>query len=153
MVWQVDLPGGFAVSDDPGRLDLDMVHRYLAEESYWARGRTRAAVERSVANSLCLGLYAPDGGQAGFARAITDRAVYAHLADVFVCPQHRGRGLGQALVAALLDHPELRQLACWTLSTRDAQGLYARFGFAPHPEPATQMVWYRYGNAAKPPGG
>jgi GNAT superfamily N-acetyltransferase len=96
-----------------------------------------------VANSLCLGLYAPDGTQMGFARAITDRAVYAHLADVFVGADYRGRGLGQAMVAALFDHPELRTVPCWTLSTRDAQGFYARFGFAAHPEPQTEMVWRR----------
>ena len=143
MAWQGDLPGGFVVSDDAGRLDLDMVHRYLAERSYWAAGRERATVERSVANSLCVGLYAPDGAQAGFARAITDRAVHAHLADVFVRAEYRGRGLGQALVAALLNHPELRTVSSWTLSTRDAHGLYARFGFVEHPEPRSQMVWRR----------
>jgi GNAT superfamily N-acetyltransferase len=146
MVWQLDLPGGFAISDDVGRLDLDMVHRYLSEQSYWARGRARATVERSVANSVCLGLYAPDETQVGFARAITDRAVHAHLADVFVIAAYRGRGLGQALVGALLDHPELRAVPTWTLSTRDAQGLYARFGFVAHPDPRTQMVWRRKAN-------
>jgi GNAT superfamily N-acetyltransferase len=140
MVWHVDLPGGYVVSDDADRLDVDRVHRWLAEQSYWAGGRDRASVARTVAHSLALGLYAPDGTQAGFARAITDRAVYAHLADVFVSPESRGRGLGQALVAALLDHPELRTVATWTLSTRDAHGLYARFGFVVHPAPQTQMV-------------
>lgn len=143
MVWQVGLPGDFVLSDERTRLDLDLVYRYLTEHSYWAGGRGRAAVERSVANSLCLGLYTPDGAQIGFARAITDRAVYAHLADVFVSTEYRGRGLGQALVAAMLDHPELRGVASWTLSTRDAQGLYARFGFVVHPQPQTQMVWRR----------
>jgi GNAT superfamily N-acetyltransferase len=147
MAWHVDLPGGFVISDDADRLDLDGVHRWLAEQSYWASGRERATVARSVANSLALGLYAPDGSQAGFARAITDRAVYAHLADVFVSPEYRGQGLGQALVAALLDHPELRTVATWTLSTRDAQGLYARFGFMVHPAPQTQMVRFRNRNA------
>lgn len=143
MAWHIDLPGGFVVSDDVGRLDLDWLHRSLAEQSYWAGGRSRATVERSVANSLCLGLYAPDGAQIGFARAITDRAVHAHLADVFIGTAHRGAGLGRALVAAMLDHPELRTVATWTLSTRDAQGLYARFGFVVHPQPGTQMVWRR----------
>jgi GNAT superfamily N-acetyltransferase len=147
MAWHVDLPGGFVISDDADRLDLDGVHRWLAEQSYWASGRERATVARSVANSLALGLYAPDGSQAGFARAITDRAVYAHLADVFVSPEYRGQGLGQALVAALLDHPELRTVATWTLSTRDAQGLYARFGFMVHPAPQTQMARFRNRNA------
>jgi len=145
MVWRVDLPGGFEVSDDPARLDLDKVYAYLAEQSYWARGRERAAFERAVAHSLCVGLYAPDRTQAGFARAITDRALRAHLADVFVESRHRGRGLGRALVTALFDHPEVEGVTVWTLSTRDAHGFYAGFGFTAYPEPETQMMWRRHG--------
>jgi GNAT superfamily N-acetyltransferase len=143
---RTDLPDGFVISDDPGRLDLDMVHRYLADDSYWARGRDRAALERAVAHSLCVGLYAPDGSQVGFGRAMTDYAVHARLADVFIRPEYRGRGLGRALVAAILGHPELSGVEQWTLSTRDAHGLYARFGFVVHPEPQTQMVWRRRRN-------
>ncbi len=143
MDFQRDLPGGVALSDDPARLDLDVVHRYLAEESYWALGRGRAAFERAVAHSLCLGLYGPDGAQIGFARAMTDYGLRAHLVDVFVLPAWRGHGLGRALVAAMLDHPELSGVATWTLSTRDAHGLYATFGFVPQPEPQKQMVLQR----------
>jgi GNAT superfamily N-acetyltransferase len=129
------LPDGYAISADPGRIDVDFVHRYLSEESYWARGVPRELVARSIANSLCFGLYGPDGRQAGFARVVTDRASFAWLADVFVDDRHRGRGLGKALVATLLRHPELQGLRRFMLSTADAHGLYTPFGFAPPSRP------------------
>ena len=141
--WEVALADGYLVSDDRDRLDLATVHRYIAEESYWGRGRSLAAMQRAVAHSICLGLYAPGGAQAGFARAFSDRAVRAHIADVFVLPVHRGRGLGRGLVGALLDHPELACVGTWSLSTHDRHGLYAGFGFTLHPEPHTQMVMHR----------
>ena len=123
------------------RPDVGLIHRYLADESYtWARGRSRAVVERSLPNSLCFGLYAPDGRQAGFARIVSDRAVIAHMNDVFVLPAWRGRGLGRALVAAALAHPELRTVIRWTLSTDDAHALYASFGFTALARPETAMV-------------
>ncbi len=131
MPYEVPLPGGYVVSDDPARLDIAVIHRFLAEDSYWTAGRARATTERSLANSLCLGLYAPDGSQAGFARLVTDRTTSAHLADVFVLPPHRGQGRGKALVAAVLAHPELATVFRWSLTTRDAHGLYAQFGFVP----------------------
>lgn len=89
MAHDVTLPDGFVVSDDKARLDLDLIHRYLAEESYWAAGRSRAIVERTIAGSLCVGAYGPDGAQLGFARVITDRALFAWMADVFVLPGAR----------------------------------------------------------------
>ena len=140
MAWDATLADGYVVSDDPARLDVDAIHRFISEESYWGRGRARAITERSLANSLCLGLYAPDGAFAGFARLTTDLATNGHLSDVFVLPPHRGKGLGKALVAAMLGHPELRTVFRWTLSTRDAQALYAGFGFGAHPRPHTQMI-------------
>jgi GNAT superfamily N-acetyltransferase len=140
MAWQRELAGGFVVSDDRGRLDLELVYRYLCGQAYWAIGRDQRVVERSVEHSLCLGLYAPDGAQVGFARAITDRAVRAHLVDVFVLPAFRRRGLGRALVGAMLGHPELAEVESWTLSTRDAHGLYGGFGFVVQPEPEKQMI-------------
>jgi GNAT superfamily N-acetyltransferase len=140
MAYEVPLAGGYVVSDEPARLDIDMIHRFLSEDSYWTNGRSRATTERSLANSLCFGLYAPDGAQAGFARVVSDRATSAHLADVFVLPDHRGRGLGEGLVVAVLDHPELAGVGRWTLTTRDAHRLYARFGFVPISNPEAQMV-------------
>ncbi len=96
-------------------------------------------LERGIANSLPFGLYAPDGSQAGFARAITDRATYAYLGDVFVGDGHRGRGLGKFLVRCVLAHPELRGLRRWALATADAHGLYRRFGFDAPGQPAMHM--------------
>jgi GNAT superfamily N-acetyltransferase len=121
----------YTISDDPARVDVDSVHRYLSRESYWARGVPRDVVERSIAGSLPFGVYAPDGSLAGFARAVTDRAVFAYVADVFVLEAHRGRGLGVWLMETMIAHPDLRGLRRWILFTEDAHGLYERFGFGP----------------------
>lgn len=123
------LPPGFRVSTDPADLDLDYVHHFLAEESYWARGISRELLERAVKGSLCFALLGPDGGQLGFARVITDRATFAWLADVFVAGTERRQGLGKGLVAAVFAHPDLQNLRRFMLVTADAHGLYARFGF------------------------
>jgi GNAT superfamily N-acetyltransferase len=128
MIHAVTLPGGYVVSDDRGRLDMNLVHASLAG-AYWALGRSRALTERSWANCLCFGLYAPEGTQAGFGRVLTDYTFRAHLADVFICDAFRGLGLGKALVETILAHPELATVVHWTLVTADAQELYARYGF------------------------
>jgi GNAT superfamily N-acetyltransferase len=99
----------------------------------------RAVVERSFAGSLCFGLYDPGGGQAGFARAVTDRATFAWIADVFVLPEHRGRGLAGWLMRTVVEHPDLRGLRRTVLATRDAHRLYAGLGFAPLPRPERWM--------------
>lgn len=118
----------FEVSSERERLDLDLIQRYLSEESYWAQGRSRDVVARTVENSLCFGMY--DGNkQIAFARVITDYAVHAYIADVFVLEPYRGRGLGKRLVASILAHPQLQQIQKWSLDTRDAHGLYEQFGF------------------------
>lgn len=139
MVYGVALADGYEISDEVARLDVTEIHRFISEESYWAPGRDRATVERTIAHSLCFGLYGPDGAQVGFARLVTDRTTAAHLSDVYVLPEHRGRGLSKALMAAILGHPELRTIARWTLSTDDAHGLYAGFGFSAHPKVSSQM--------------
>jgi GNAT superfamily N-acetyltransferase len=115
------------ISTDQSLLDLDVIERAL-HESYWAKGRRRDVIERSVANSLCFGVYA-SGRQIAFARVITDRAVFGYLSDVFVVPEFRGRGVGKALVRTILEHEDLKGLALFLLRTRDAHGLYADFGF------------------------
>jgi GNAT superfamily N-acetyltransferase len=121
------------------RVDLDAVHRYLSEESYWAKGVTREVVERSIAHSLPFSAF--DGEtQVGFARVITDRATFAYLADVFVLPSHRGRGISKLLMTAILAHPELQGLRRWSLVTRDAHGLYAQFGFTALDLPERHMM-------------
>lgn len=131
MTYAIRLPDGFEINDDQTRLDLGMIHRFLSEESYWARGRSRTVVARSIAHSLPLGAYAPGGEQVGFAMAVTDRTVFALLSNVFVLPEWRGRKLGEALVRAILAHPDLTSVTRWVLNTNDAHGLYARFGFQP----------------------
>ena len=132
-------PGGWEISTDPARLDLDLVHAVL-RDSYWARGIPRDTLERAIANSLCFGLYAPGGAQAGFARVVTDRATYAYLADVFVVEAHRGHGLGVWLVRSVLEHADLQALRRVALATADAHGLYERFGFAATGRPEIHMV-------------
>lgn len=122
---------GYEIDTDAARVDVDAVHRFLSEESYWSPGVPRDVVERSLRGSLCFGLYAPDGALAGFARAVTDRAVFAYLADVFVLLEHRGQGLGVWLIETMLGHPELQGLRRVFLVTEDAHGLYERFGFGP----------------------
>ena len=126
--------GAFELSDDPARLDVEAIHAFL-RESYWAAGIPREVVERSLRGSLCFGVYEGQR-QVGFARCVTDRATYAYLADVFVLPSHRGRGLSKWLMECISAHPDLQGLRRWNLVTRDAHGLYAQHGFtAPrHPE-------------------
>ncbi len=130
---------GYEVSDDPARLSLDVITDFLAD-AYWSSHRSRDVIEASVAHSLVAGLYAPGGEQVGFARAITDRATFAYLADVFVLPDHRGRGLSRFLVTALMEHPDLATVSRWVLVTADAHGVYAPLGFEPLPDPAMFMV-------------
>ena len=135
--------GVHAVSDDPARLDLAVVHGFLAA-SYWAAGIPLDVVRRSIAGSLACGLYrlpaaAGPWRQVGFARAVTDRATFAYLADVFVLAEERGRGLGTFLVEAVMAHPELAGLRRWLLVTRDAHGLYRKLGFQPLAVPERHM--------------
>ena len=119
--------GEFTVTDRREALDVDTVHRFL-RESYWAKGVPRPIIEKAIDHSLCLGLY-HESKQIGFARAVSDRATFAYLADVFVISAHRGRGLGEWLVSCVLAHPELQGLRRWLLATRDAHALYEKNGF------------------------
>jgi GNAT superfamily N-acetyltransferase len=123
-------PDGYEISTDPGRLDRDAIHGFL-RDAYWSPGVERAVVDRSIEGSIPFGLFAPDGGQAGFARAVTDGATFAWIADVFVLAPHRGRGLGVWLVQTVLSHPEVRDVRRVMLGTADAHALYERFGFRP----------------------
>jgi len=104
------------------------VHRFLSEESYWCPGVSREVVEQSIDNSLCFGAY-DRNEQIGFARVVTDTATYAHLMDVFVLSEHRGRGIGKDLMRAVMAHPDLQGLRKFTLHTADAHSLYEQFGF------------------------
>jgi GNAT superfamily N-acetyltransferase len=126
MIWRRD---GYELDDDQERVDVEATWSFL-RGSYWARGIPRDVVERAIAGSLCVGLYEGGGRQVGFARAVTDRATYAWIADVYVLESERGRGLGVWMVETLLAHPDLQGLRQVVLATRDAHGLYERFGFA-----------------------
>ncbi|MFM2044224.1 MAG: hypothetical protein RLY86_2800 [Pseudomonadota bacterium] len=132
-------PAGYLLSSDPARLDMAVVHGYLTR-SYWSPGIDRERVERAARHSLAYGLYHPDGGQVGYARVVTDHATIAYLADVFVLEDVRGDGLGTWMVQAVVQDPGLADLRRWLLFTRDAHGLYARFGFGPLAEPERAMV-------------
>jgi GNAT superfamily N-acetyltransferase len=122
------------ISNDRSRLDVDMIHAFL-QTTYWAKGRPREVVERSLRNSLCFGVY-EDGRQIAFARVVSDHAVFAYLMDVFVLPEFRGRGISKTLMRTILAHPDLQGLRFFLLGTRDAHGLYEQFGFEPlaHPD-------------------
>jgi GNAT superfamily N-acetyltransferase len=124
-----ELPGGLELDDNRERIDVDAVHDYLSNESYWARGRSRADVARTVGEAArVVGLY--DGArQIGFARVISDGVHVAHLCDVYVLAPYRGRGLGVELVREAVENGPHAGLN-WTLATDDAHGLYRRFGFA-----------------------
>ena len=118
------------ISTDRDRIDRDLVHRFLSEQSYWARSRTREENDRIIAASLCFGAY-EDGRQIAHARVITDTVAFGYLGDVFVLPEARGRGVGKALREAVLSHPDVRSLRRLALLTDDAHGLYAHYGFEP----------------------
>lgn len=133
---------GYEVDDDPARLDLDTIHGFL-RTAYWSPGVGRETVERAIEGSIPMGLYAPDGTLAGYARAVTDRATFGYLADVFVLPEHRGRALSRFLVSALLELPELATLRRWLLATDDAHGVYRALGFAPLEDPSRWMALQR----------
>ena len=119
----------FTISTDKGLLDIDWVHGFLANESYWAKNRTPEQTRTAIANSICFGVYHGDR-QIGFARVISDMATFAYLGDVFILDEFRGRGLGKMLMKAILEYPELQGLRRWILATRDAHGLYEQFGFS-----------------------
>jgi GNAT superfamily N-acetyltransferase len=119
----------FLISTDPSRLDARAIHAYL-DRSYWAAGIPMDVLERAIRGSLCFGLY-DDDRQIGFARAVTDRATFAYLADVYVLESYRGRGLSKWLMRVIMAHPDLQRLRRFSLVTKDAHGLYAQFGFTP----------------------
>src|SRR5438105_9885885 len=129
---------GLLLSTDPELLDVNVIHRFIAEESYWAPGVPREVVERAITHSLCFAVY-NDGAQIAFARIVTDHATFAYLADVFVLPQHRGAGIAKWMMEAIIRHPELQGLRRWMLMTAGAHGLYAQYGFAPLKRPERAM--------------
>jgi len=120
------------ITTDHSRLDRDLVFRYLHEEAYWCKGISREAVETAVDHSVCFAVFDGDD-QVGFARIVSDYATFAYLCDVFVLRAWRGRGVGKALMRAVIEHPSVRGLRRVVLVTLDAHGLYEPFGFRPVP--------------------
>jgi GNAT superfamily N-acetyltransferase len=138
------------ISTDRGRLDVAMIHAFLANDSYWVPGISRSSVEKCIEHSLCFGVYT-DGRQIAFARVVTDYVRFAHLLDVFVLPEFRGQGISKRLMSNILSHPELSTIARYTLGTQDAHGLYAQYGFTSFANPERQMELLRP-KGAPPPG-
>lgn len=134
--------GAFLLSTDKGKIDVAFVHRYLSEESYWAKGIPMAVVQKSIENSVCFGIYEGEK-QVGFARVLTDKATFAYLADVFIDEPYRRRGLSKWLMECILEHPELQGFRRWLLATADAHGLYAQSGFKPLAKPERWMELHK----------
>jgi ribosomal protein S18 acetylase RimI-like enzyme len=138
---------GFTVSTDPARLDVDAIHAFLTT-AYWCEGIPRETVARSLAGSVCFGLYQVDSQadrQIGLARVITDFTTFAYLCDVYVLPEFRGRGLGHWLMEHVMAHPDLQGLRRFSLVTRDAHELYRAFGFTEVKSPERHMEIVRPG--------
>ena len=131
----------FTISTEKARLQLETIVAFLSR-AYWAQGRTRAVIERSIEHSHCFGLYAGER-QIGFARVVTDCATFAYLCDVFIDESYRGQGLGKWLMSVVMDHPDLQGLRRWILATRDAHGLYRQFGWAELKDPGRWMEVYK----------
>lgn len=142
--------GDFEISTDSARVDLSVVYGFLTN-CYWARGIPAETVRRSIENSLCFGVYHGQR-QVGFARVITDRATFAYLADVFVLPPYRGRGLSKWLMECIVGYPDLQGLRRWMLGTQDAHGLYAKYGFTAVKSPEIWMEVHRSDIYAKTGG-
>jgi GNAT superfamily N-acetyltransferase len=134
----------YFVSTDHALLDREAVYAYLRDEAYWSKGLPREVFDRSVDGSICFAALRRGGSGAhqlvGFARVVTDRATFAWLCDVFVLPAHRGKGVSRLLMAAVVAHPDLGGLRNFLLATRDAHGLYEKFGFRSLAEPQRWMA-------------
>ncbi|MHB8260960.1 MAG: GNAT family N-acetyltransferase [Bacteroidia bacterium] len=138
----------YSISTDKEKLQVEVIHHYLSTESYWAKNIPIELVKKSIENSFCFGVYFKDE-QIGFARLITDYAIFAYLADVFILEAHRGQGLSKKLMQFIMAHPKLQNLRVLSLRTKDAHGLYAQFGFKPIQKPENYME-IKHDNFYKP---
>ena len=128
----------YTITTEKSRLDIDLIHRYLSVDSYWAKNIPRSIVADSIEHSLCFAAFA--GNEfAGFARLVTDYATFGYVADVFVLPEHRGRGVAKLIMKAMCEHPAVQRLRRWHLVTRDAGALYEKFGFTALSKPERHM--------------
>jgi GNAT superfamily N-acetyltransferase len=137
MIWEKQI-GAFLFSNDKSKLQPDVIHRYLSTESYWAQNVPYERVLKSIEGSVCFGIYS-GGKQIGFARVITDNATFGYIADVFILPEFRKRGLSKQLIQFMMDYPEFKGLRRFMLATRDAHELYKKFGFTPLSAPERFM--------------
>ena len=128
----------YSISNDPADIDFDALYAFLST-SYWSRGIPRETMERSIRSSLPFVLRDEHGNLAGFARVITDRATFGYIGDLFVLPEHRGKGLSRRLMDAIMAHPDLQNFRRWMLATSDAHGLYEKYGFRPLAAPEVRM--------------
>ena len=117
------------ISTDKSKLDIDVIHKFLVEDSYWSKTRTFEQTKTAIENSICFGVY-DEGRQVGFARVVSDHATFAYLGDVFILDEYRGKGLSKRLMEVIVSHPDLQGLRRWLLATKDAHGLYEQFEFA-----------------------
>lgn len=129
------------ITTEKAELDVPFIHRFLSEQTTWAKGIPLAVVEKSIEHSLCFGGFLGDA-QVAFARVISDFSTFGNLVDVFVLPEHRGKGYSKALMSAVIAHPQLQGLRRMMLATRDAHGLYAQYGFTPPAYPQSIMERY-----------
>jgi N-acetylglutamate synthase-like GNAT family acetyltransferase len=129
----------FIITTDRNQLDVNMIHTFLSERSYWGKGRSLKAVKLTIENSLCFGIYDQDGKQLGFARLATDYAVFGWLMDVFILEEYRGLGLGKKLMEHVVGHPVVKNLRRVGLATADAHELYKQFGFSHLSAPEKMM--------------
>ena len=132
----------YLITTDQSRLDIAAIHEFLAGTAYWSRGIPRAVLERSLANSLCFGLFEGER-QIGLARVVSDFATVAYLGDVYVLESHRGRGLSKRLMDAVFSHPGLQNLRRWILLTSSADWLYEKYGFTRLGQPEIYMERFR----------
>lgn len=123
------MKNGFTLSTDKKKLDITAIHDYLCNRSYWAQGRTIETVRKSIDNSLCFGMYDETGNFVGFARVVTDYAIFAYLMDLFVFEPYRKRGLGKMLVDHIVNNDLFKDIRFWRLDTMDAHELYRKYGF------------------------
>lgn len=129
----------YFISPDKAKIDVLAVHDYLCHRSYWAKGRSLECVTRSIENSFCFGVYSPEETMLGFARVVSDTAVFAYLMDLFIFEEYQEKGLGKALAGHIFAHPDF-QVRLWFLATQTAHDLYKKFGFATLDNPAKWML-------------
>ncbi|HEU5052963.1 MAG TPA: GNAT family N-acetyltransferase [Hanamia sp.] len=129
----------FYVSTDKSLLEIEMIYDFLTNRSYWAKGRSRETVEKSIEGSMCFGVFDPGNKQVGFARVVTDYAMFAWLLNVFILEDFRGKGLGKMIMTAIITHNDLQEVKRWVLDTLDAHGLYEKYGFKPLARPERRM--------------